>query len=103
LVKRSIPTLQATPKQIAQKLADAGIEIDSVETDDTGDAVIELDLTPNRSDCLSMWGVAYEVGAVLGLPVHLPSLEALPITPERRKDYLKRPKFVSDLLSTYAL
>lgn len=36
------------------------------------DHVLELDLTPNRSDCLSMIGAAYEVGALLGRPVHLP-------------------------------
>ena len=98
-LKELIPTLQATPKQIAQKLADAGIEIDSVETDDTGDAVIELDLTPNRSDCLSMWGVAYEVGAVLGLPVHLPSLEALPITQNEEKIILKDPNLCPTYLA----
>ncbi|MFF2483749.1 phenylalanine--tRNA ligase subunit beta [Paenibacillus sp. NPDC058071] len=34
--------------------------------------VLELDLTPNRSDCLSMLGVAYEVGALTGRPVRLP-------------------------------
>jgi len=32
------------------------------------DEVIETDLTPNRSDCLSMRGVAREVGALYGLP-----------------------------------
>ncbi|MBU5442803.1 phenylalanine--tRNA ligase subunit beta [Paenibacillus sp. MSJ-34] len=37
-----------------------------------GDDVLELDLTPNRSDCLSMIGVAYEVGAILGRDVKLP-------------------------------
>ncbi|GIQ66232.1 phenylalanine--tRNA ligase beta subunit [Paenibacillus cisolokensis] len=36
------------------------------------DNVLELDLTPNRSDCLSMLGVAYEVGALTGRPVKLP-------------------------------
>lgn len=36
------------------------------------DEVLELDLTPNRSDCLSMLGVAYEVGALTGRPVKLP-------------------------------
>jgi phenylalanyl-tRNA synthetase beta chain len=40
------------------------------------DDVLELDLTPNRSDCLSMIGVAYEVGAILGRPVKLPDAEA---------------------------
>ncbi|MBD3108365.1 phenylalanine--tRNA ligase subunit beta [Bacillus sp. AGMB 02131] len=36
------------------------------------DEVLELSLTPNRSDCLSMLGVAYEVGAILGKDVKYP-------------------------------
>ena len=36
------------------------------------DQVLELDLTPNRSDALSMRGVAYEIGALLGRGVKLP-------------------------------
>jgi phenylalanyl-tRNA synthetase beta chain len=36
------------------------------------DVVLELGLTPNRSDCLSMIGVAYEVAAILGRDVKLP-------------------------------
>ncbi|WP_281885208.1 phenylalanine--tRNA ligase subunit beta [Paenibacillus sp. YYML68] len=36
------------------------------------DEVMELDLTPNRSDCLSMLGAAYEIGAILGREVKLP-------------------------------
>jgi phenylalanyl-tRNA synthetase beta chain len=38
------------------------------------DEVMELDLTPNRSDCLSMIGAAYEIAAILGREVKLPSL-----------------------------
>jgi phenylalanyl-tRNA synthetase beta chain len=40
------------------------------------DQVLELGLTPNRADCLSMIGVAYEVAAILGKEVKLPSPEA---------------------------
>lgn len=36
------------------------------------DEVLELDLTPNRSDALSMLGVAYEIGALIGRQVRLP-------------------------------
>ncbi|MBO9598109.1 MAG: phenylalanine--tRNA ligase subunit beta [Cohnella sp.] len=36
------------------------------------DHILELDLTPNRSDCLSMLGVAYEVAALTGRPLKLP-------------------------------
>ncbi|KAB8138182.1 phenylalanine--tRNA ligase subunit beta [Gracilibacillus oryzae] len=34
--------------------------------------IIELGLTPNRSDALSMLGVAYEVAAILDVPIRLP-------------------------------
>ncbi|OXM85343.1 phenylalanine--tRNA ligase subunit beta [Paenibacillus rigui] len=39
------------------------------------DEVMDLDLTPNRSDCLSMLGAAYEIGAILGREVKLPDAE----------------------------
>ncbi len=39
------------------------------------DQVIELELTPNRSDCLSMLGAAYEVGAILDRTVQLPIVD----------------------------
>lgn len=39
------------------------------------DEILELDLTPNRSDCLSMLGAAYEVSAILGRELSLPSPE----------------------------
>jgi phenylalanyl-tRNA synthetase beta chain len=38
------------------------------------DEVMELDLTPNRSDCLSMIGTAYEIGAIIDREVKLPVL-----------------------------
>jgi len=37
------------------------------------DVVLDLDLTPNRSDCLSMRGVAYELSALFDRPIKLPS------------------------------
>ncbi|MEC2159907.1 phenylalanine--tRNA ligase subunit beta [Virgibacillus halodenitrificans] len=39
------------------------------------DAVLEFDLTPNRADCLSMLGVAYEVAAILDQDIQLPNEE----------------------------
>lgn len=43
------------------------------------DTILELDLTPNRGDCLSMIGVAREVAALLGVPLRLPEVvEAAP-------------------------
>lgn len=39
------------------------------------DIILELELTPNRSDCLSMINVAYEVAALIGGEVTLPVIE----------------------------
>lgn len=39
------------------------------------DVILELDLTPNRGDCLSMIGVAREVAALLGQPLRFPRVE----------------------------
>jgi phenylalanyl-tRNA synthetase beta chain len=38
------------------------------------DAVLEFELTPNRSDCLSVINIAREVGAILKKPVKLPEI-----------------------------
>lgn len=40
------------------------------------DYVLELDLTPNRGDCLSMVGVAREVAALTGAKLRLPEIPA---------------------------
>ena len=41
------------------------------------DASIEVDLTPNRGDCLSLQGLAREVGALYSVPVQLPVITAV--------------------------
>jgi phenylalanyl-tRNA synthetase beta chain len=51
---------------------DAPVGTDAMEYLELDDAVLELGLTPNRSDCLSMYGVAYEVAAILGKEVNIP-------------------------------
>jgi phenylalanyl-tRNA synthetase beta chain len=42
------------------------------------DVVFEVDLTPNRSDCLSIRGFAYEVAAILGKQTTFPDVIELP-------------------------
>ncbi|QDI91091.1 phenylalanine--tRNA ligase subunit beta [Salicibibacter halophilus] len=45
---------------------------DALEILGLNDVIMELDLTPNRPDCLSMLGVAYELSALLDRPIHHP-------------------------------
>ncbi|WP_153733529.1 phenylalanine--tRNA ligase subunit beta [Sporosarcina obsidiansis] len=52
------------------------------------DQVLEFDLTPNRSDALSMLGAAYEVGAILSKEVKLPAI-SYETSSEKAQDYLK--------------
>ncbi|MGN7388252.1 phenylalanine--tRNA ligase subunit beta [Sporosarcina sp. SAFN-015] len=52
------------------------------------DTVLEFDLTPNRSDALSMLGVAYEVGAILSQGIALPKID-YPLSAEKAEDMLK--------------
>ncbi|QHF45870.1 phenylalanine--tRNA ligase subunit beta [Pseudomonas sp. S35] len=42
------------------------------------DASIEVDLTPNRGDCLSLAGLAREVGALYNAPVTRPAVAVVP-------------------------
>ncbi|ATY85495.1 phenylalanine--tRNA ligase subunit beta [Kyrpidia spormannii] len=51
---------------------DSPIGKDIVDVLGWDDAVLELDLTPNRSDCLSMVGVAHELSAILDRPLKFP-------------------------------
>ncbi len=41
------------------------------------DSILELDVTPNRSDCLSMLGIAREVAALTGQQVRIPALKLI--------------------------
>ncbi|XJZ26425.1 phenylalanine--tRNA ligase subunit beta [Bacillota bacterium Lsc_1132] len=52
------------------------------------DEILELGLTPNRADCLSMLGVAYEVAAILNRKVKLPETDLKPSN-EKAADYIK--------------
>ncbi|MBM7854783.1 phenylalanyl-tRNA synthetase beta chain [Desulfohalotomaculum tongense] len=52
---------------------DTPLNLDIVEYLGLDDYILELDLTPNRGDCLSMIGVAREVAALLGVEMKMPA------------------------------
>jgi phenylalanyl-tRNA synthetase beta chain len=66
------------------------------------DSILEMEITTNRPDCLSHWGVAREIGARLGLPVKLPVIptpktaDTVPITVE---DYDLCPKYTGAVMT----
>src|SRR5438105_10217512 len=53
--------------QLAERLTMAGLEVEEIrETED--DTVLDIYVTPNRGDCLSLVGVAREIAAIAGVP-----------------------------------
>lgn len=80
------------PKEYAEGIfvfpADAVVGTDAIALLNRDDEILELGLTPNRADCLSMLGVAYEVAAILGREVKLPETNLEPAA-EKASDYVK--------------
>ncbi len=52
----------------------ADFEVGRPLTDYLGDAIFDIDITPNRADCLSVMGIAREVAALTCKPFRLPDL-----------------------------
>jgi len=57
--------------------ADAPVGADFREWLGLDDRILEVDLTPNRADCLGMLGIAREAGVLLGQPVQGPAIESV--------------------------
>jgi|WetSurMetagenome_2_1015567.scaffolds.fasta_scaffold00091_7 phenylalanyl-tRNA synthetase beta chain len=66
--------IDATPEAIAEKLTMIGLEVEAVERIDD-DVVFEVNVTPNRADCLSVIGIARELSVSYGLPLVFPDLK----------------------------
>src|SRR3990167_8289045 len=63
----------ATDK-LAYKLTMAGLEVEKAISV-KGDTVFELEITPNRPDCLCMFGIARDTGAILNKPKKFPKIK----------------------------
>jgi len=58
----------ASPQDVRSRLSLAGIAIDSLEESPAG-PVLDADLTTNRGDCMSHYGIAREISALFRLPL----------------------------------
>ncbi len=87
-------TVSGKPEALAQRLTMAGHEVTAIHDSDDG-PVLELEITPNRADCLSILGLAREVAAITGQPLKF--LRTKDKRPETRDQ--KRKSQVSGLKS----
>jgi phenylalanyl-tRNA synthetase beta chain len=63
--------ITAPAEEVAHRLTMAGLEVEGMETID-GDIVMEVNVTPNRPDCLNILGIAREAAAAFGLQLKKP-------------------------------
>jgi phenylalanyl-tRNA synthetase beta chain len=64
--------IHADIKEIAHRLTMGGLEVEGIEESEIG-PVLDVYITPNRGDCLSIMGVARELSALYDLPLNLPT------------------------------
>ncbi len=80
------------PKEVSEGIfvfpQDVEVGIDALQYLNLDDEVLELDLTPNRADCLNMIGVAYEVGAILSREIDVPT-PTLQKCEEKSSDFIQ--------------
>ena len=63
-----------SPRELAEKLTMVGLAVDRVEEVE-GDALLDLDVTSNRPDCLSHLGVAREIAVLCGTSLRHPETQ----------------------------
>ncbi len=66
--------IAATPEEVAERLTMIGFEVEGTESVED-DTVFEVNVTPNRPDCLSIIGVAREISAAFKLPLTIPACD----------------------------
>lgn len=66
-----------SPKALAEKLTEVGLSVEKI-TKTSDDTIFELEITPNRPDCLSIIGVAREIAAIEKTKIKYPKLGSFP-------------------------
>ena len=69
-LKEYVP-VRLAPAALAERLTMAGLEVVGISQAE-GQPALDIEVTPNRPDCLSILGVAREVAAFTGQRVKLP-------------------------------
>ncbi|GER94006.1 phenylalanine--tRNA ligase subunit beta [hot springs metagenome] len=73
--------IKESPNEVAHRLTMSGLEVEAIEQMDS-DVVFEINVTPNRPDCLSVIGIARELSAAYKTPLIFPEHDVLAETGE---------------------
>jgi phenylalanyl-tRNA synthetase beta chain len=78
---KSYIDLNVTPERLAELLTMAGLTVEAIHKL-ADDKILEVEVTSNRPDWLSVIGVAREISAITGKKLNRPSLSRLPKSKE---------------------
>ena len=84
-LKEFIPNLKISDK-VAESLTSLGLEVSSI-TKKQRDLIIDIDLTPNRGDCLSVHGIARDLNSLFNKKIKHPRVKKL--SKINKKKYIK--------------
>ena len=84
-LKEFIPNLKINDK-VAESLTSLGLEVSSI-TKKQRDLIIDIDLTPNRGDCLSVHGIARDLNSLFNKKIKYPRVKKL--SKINKKKYIK--------------
>ncbi|MBI4753098.1 phenylalanine--tRNA ligase subunit beta [Candidatus Desantisbacteria bacterium] len=68
--------IDISPQELSDRITMAGLEVAGIERVDE-DYILDVELTVNRGDCLSMLGMAREVSAIMGINGKQPDIPQL--------------------------
>ena len=73
--------IKTPAEKLCEQLTMLGLEVEELRCFESSlsgeDAILKLDITPNRGDCFSVLGVAREIAALNKVPLRLPRLKTL--------------------------
>lgn len=76
--------IKESPEKIADMLTASGSEVKAIGAIEDGGSIMEIEVTPNRSDCLSYIGIAREVSALTGKKIKMPTLKVRTVVRQAR-------------------
>src|SRR5438046_2764130 len=78
---RDYAPVTASTEEIADRLTMAGLEVEETTSSEVGD-VLDIKVTPNRGDCLSVVGVSRELAAAYAIPIKPGPMQTSPTSGE---------------------
>ncbi len=70
---KELVDIDVKPEELASSLEMVGIGVEGIERVED-DFIFNLEVTPNRPDCLGHIGIAREISAILDKPLRIPEV-----------------------------